>query len=247
VLKDNDLSIIWNVNVIYEDDFLLVIDKPSGLVVHSDQRTEEETLTQWVEKNFPELAEVGGVHMLDMGRTEKRWGIVNRLDREVSGCVLIVKDSATFDNLAEQFRNRLVEKKYIAVVAGNLPQEVGETFEICEPIGRHRKDPRRWAIGAEARNAKRDAKTICKVLKKEKDFTVLEMQPVTGRTHQLRLHVNSLGAAILGDKKYFISEEAVQMPERILLHALSLKFEHPQTKEKFEISSTLPADFSKYL
>lgn len=248
---------------IYEDDFLMVIDKPSGLVVHSDQRTEEETLCGWVKENFPELENIGGVHMLDMGRTEKRWGIVNRLDREVSGCVLIAKTEEVFEELARQFREREVEKRYVAVVYGKILKDngkefgVGDIFEIDEPIGRHRKDPRRWAIGESSRNTKRDAKTICKILKITDKHSVLELQPITGRTHQLRLHVLSLGTSIVGDAKYFPdTEEFVKQKnefdreidvKRILLHAKSLQFVHPKTKEKIFVASELPAEFSQYL
>lgn len=248
--------IMGDVTNLFEDKAILVVDKPSGLVVHSDQRTTEATLCDWVASEYPELAEVGGVHMLDMGRTEKRWGIVNRLDREVSGCILIAKDNETFEELARQFRDREVVKKYIAVVYRKVGSE-GEVFEINEPIGRHRKDPRRWAIGAEARNTKRDAQTICKILKSTDEYSVLELQPVTGRTHQLRLHILSLGTAIVGDGKYFPNDEKFinlknsfdveNKVSRILLHALSVEFVHPVSKQKTLTSSELPEEFRDFI
>jgi 23S rRNA pseudouridine1911/1915/1917 synthase len=255
------------VQIIYEDEWLLVVDKPSGLVVHSDQRTEEETLSGWVQSNHPELESVGGEHMLDMGRTEKRWGVVNRLDRGVSGCVLIAKDEETFQDLARQFRDREVTKKYIALVygqklIGDVEYKEGETFEINEPIGRHRKDPRKWAILAESRNTKREAKTLCRVLKtfnfeNGAGVTTLELQPVTGRTHQLRLHVNALDTAIVGDEKYTLEteeflknkkviDEAV-VPSRILLHAKSLTFHHPKNNLTVEVESQIPEEMSKFI
>lgn len=242
--------------VSFEDESLLVIDKPSGLVVHSDQRTEEATLCDWVASEYPEMAKVGGVHMLDMGRTEPRWGIVNRLDREVSGCIVIAKDEKTFQELARQFREREVIKKYIAIVYGKVAQE-GERFLINESIGRHRKDPRRWAIGMEARNTKRDAHTICTVLHSTHEYSVLELQPVTGRTHQLRLHVLSLGTAIVGDTKYFPTEESFSKIKnnfdvehdvsRILLHALSVEFVHPTTGQNIVVNSKLPLEFKNFV
>lgn len=241
----------------------MVVDKPSGLVVHSDQRTEEETLTQWVGQNFPNLENVGGEHMLDMGRTEKRWGIVNRLDRDVSGCVVIAKDEETFQDLARQFRDREVEKKYIAVAYGKILSKdekglvEGEVLEITESIGRHRKDPRRWATGESARNTKRDAKTLVKVLKKADEYSVLELQPITGRTHQLRLHILSLNTSIVGDVKYFPETEdflkfkndcdETYKASRILLHAFSVKFVHPKTKEVLVVKSELPKEFENFM
>jgi 23S rRNA pseudouridine1911/1915/1917 synthase len=245
-----------SVRKLFEDKSLLVIGKPSGLVVHSDQRTEEATLCDWVASEYPELAKVGGVHMLDMGRTEARWGIVNRLDREVSGCIMIAKDEDTFEELARQFRDREVVKKYIAVVYGKVGTE-GGVFEIDESIGRHRKDPRRWAIGVEARNTKRDAHTVCRVLKSTDEYSVLELQPITGRTHQLRLHVMSLGTAIVGDGKYFPNDErfikvksdfdSENKISRILLHALSVEFVHPVSKQKILASSELPVEFKDFI
>jgi 23S rRNA pseudouridine1911/1915/1917 synthase len=260
-------NVLKQVQIVYEDEWLLVVDKPSSLVVHSDQRTEEETLSDWVQANYPELESVGGEHMLDMGRTERRWGVVNRLDRAVSGCVLIAKDEETFQDLARQFRDREVVKKYVAVVygqklSGGVEYKAGETFEINEPIGRHRKDPRKWAILEEARNTKREAKTLCKVLKNFTfenggSATALELQPVTGRTHQLRLHVNTLGTAIVGDEKYTLeTEDFVQnkkvvdeaiLPSRILLHAKWLTFHHPKNKQTIEVESKLPAEMSEFV
>jgi len=255
------------VKILYEDECLLVVDKPSGLVVHSDQRIEEETLSGWVQAHYPELESVGGEHMLDMGRTEKRWGVVNRLDRGVSGCVLIAKDEETFQDLARQFSDREVVKKYVAVVygqkwSGGVECEIGETIEINEPIGRHRKDPRKWAILEEARNTRREAKTLCKILKNfifenGGGFSTLELQPVTGRTHQLRLHVKALGTAIVGDEKYTLEtkdfiqnkklvDEAI-LPSRILLHAKSLTFHHPKNKQTIEVESKLPEEMSKFI
>lgn len=260
-------SMLKQVQIIYEDECLLVVDKPSGLVVHSDQRTEEETLSDWVQASYPELESVGGEHVLDMARTEKRWGVVNRLDRGVSGCVLIAKDEETFQELARQFRDREVVKKYVAVVYGqklssDVEYKEDETFEINEPIGRHRKDPRKWAILEEARNTKREAKTLCKVLKTFNlenggSITTLELQPVTGRTHQLRLHMNALCTAILGDEKYTLeTEEFIQnkkvvgeavMPSRILLHAKSLTFNHPKSNLPIEVESQIPEEMSKFI
>lgn len=242
--------------ILFEDRDLLVIEKQSGLVVHNDQRTKEATLCDWVASEYPQLSEVGGVHMLDMGRTEARWGIVNRLDREVSGCILVAKDSETFEELARQFREREVIKKYVAVVYGKVGEE-GKVLEINEPIGRHRKDPRRWAIGAESRNTKRDAHTVCKVLKSTEEYSVLELQPITGRTHQLRLHVLSLATAIIGDRKYFPNDEkfidlknsfdAENKISRILLHALSVGFVHPATNQKIIVQSELPPEFKNFV
>ncbi len=266
---------IEEIKVIFEDEKILAIDKPSGLVVHSDGRTEEETLVDWLQENFPELESVGNPHTLDSGRYEKRWGIVNRLDRDTAGIILIAKKEKTFVDLQKQFVGRKVVKEYIAKVCGEIDLEklekenkifkIKENFyKITEPISRHKKDPRIWVCGQNVgeRNSKREAETDFEIIGSNKNFSILKLFPKTGRTHQLRLHCRFIGHPIVGDKKYGIkgitnehdtsqiknlniTKEILEQDkkERFMLHAQSLEFIHPETKQLIKLETELPIVF----
>jgi 23S rRNA pseudouridine1911/1915/1917 synthase len=252
--------------IIFEDEHILVIDKPSGLVVHSDGRTEEESLVDWLKVNFPTLEKVGNPHTLDSSRYTARWGIVNRLDRDTSGLILIAKDEETFLNLQKQFVERSVVKEYSAVVHGEIKNEE-KKFTITEPVSRHKKDPRVWVCGTGVgeRNTKRDAETEVEIVSSKDYITLLKLFPKTGRTHQLRLHCRFLGHPIVGDKKYGVggiinehgTEQIKEVLEnlsedelvndknsRLMLHAKSLEFTHPVTKNILKIETENPSDFS---
>lgn len=205
------------IEIIFEDENLLAIDKPSGLVVHSDGRTKEASLVDWLRGNFPSLENIGNPHTLDSERYEKRWGIVNRLDRDTSGMILIAKDVVTFFDLQKQFSERKVVKEYLAKVWGKIDIEkllqeskvkkIDENqFEISEPVSRHKKDPRIWVCGKNVgeRISKREAVTDFKIIDSKENFSLIKLLPKTGRTHQLRLHCRFIGNPIVGDKKYGI-------------------------------------------
>jgi 23S rRNA pseudouridine1911/1915/1917 synthase len=244
--------------IIFEDKNILVVDKPQGLVVHSDGRTEEETLVDFLELQYPELENVGNPHTLDSGRYSTRWGIVNRLDRDTSGLILIAKDEETFFDLQKQWQEHKVKKIYTAKVWG----EVEGKFEVDEPLSRHKKDPRLWVCGTGVgeRNTKREAKTILEAIRyhKGKNQTELSLVPITGRTHQLRLHCRFIGHPIVGDTKYGIqglaNEYSKKQIEKLLgtlkdedfevdtnskleLRAKALEFTHPVSKKKMVIST----------
>jgi len=238
----------------------LAIDKPSGLVVHGDGRTDEKTLTNWLEKNYPELENIGNPHTLDSGRYTKRWGILNRLDRETSGIILIAKNESVFENLQKQFLGRTIVKEYVAKTwgaAGGRPQK----GKITEPISRHKKDPRIWVCGTGVgeRATKRDAETDYEITPNS-----LRLWPKTGRTHQLRLHARYLGMPIIGDKKYGINgitneHSTAQIDEvlkglsaedfakdkntRLMLHAIGLEFIHPVNGDRIKLETKLPKEF----
>jgi 23S rRNA pseudouridine1911/1915/1917 synthase len=203
-------------------------------VVHTDGRTEEKSLVDWLNEYMSggvapaHQSTIGNPHTLDSGRYVARWGIVNRLDRDTSGIILIAKDNETFFDLQKQFQEHKVVKEYLALVHGSLDLEKPENenkiqkgkenfYKICEPISRHKKDPRIWVcgFGVGERNSKRDAETIFFIPPPEggrlgggilnKRNTLLHLFPKTGRTHQLRLHCRFVGHPIVGDKKYGIS------------------------------------------
>lgn len=244
-----------DVKIIYEDESILAIDKPAGLIVHPDNRTSAPSLVDWLKMNYPELENIGRPHTLDSGKYTSRWGMLNRLDKETSGIVLIAKDEECFQDLYNQFLNHDVKKEYIAEVVGTfLP---GEKGKITEPISRHKKDPRIWVCGTGMgeRKTKRSAETDYEVVEVKGSTTVVKLFPKTGRTHQLRLHMRFIGHPILGDVKYglhgIINEHSASQVEKyfgdtelmeldtntpLQLRAVSVEFIHPLTKIKMKVS-----------
>lgn len=229
------------ISILYEDEHLLAVNKPAGLVVHADGRTKEPTLTDWVLEKYPTLKDVGGMHTLDSGRYAPRAGILHRLDRETSGVILIAKNDETFYYLQRQFLDHSIEKTYNAFVAGVLEKKEGVT-EL--PIGRSRSDFRQWATGEDARGTLRKAETAYRVLKEGGGFSFLELKPKTGRTHQLRVHLKALGHPIVGDKRY---GSACDLDfDRLALHAAKIAFEYPKGKRRI-IEAPPPTDFKEAL
>jgi len=267
-------SLLKDIKVIFEDGSFLAINKPSGLVVHSDGRTEEESLVDWIKMKCNEgggeaaalQEKIGNPHTLDSGRYFPRWGIVNRLDRETSGIILIAKTTVAFENLQKQFIDRTIVKEYSALLWGSVEHSV----KITEPISRHKKDPRIWVCGLTneegGRNTSRDAETDLEINSYHpQHLTLVKLLPKTGRTHQLRLHTRFIGHPIVGDTKYGIngitnehstkqidsllkelSDEDLEVDKnsRLMLHARSLEFTHPVTKEKIKLETELPTDFN---
>lgn len=239
--NDGSGSNLIEPTILFEDEFLVAVDKPAGLVVHSDGRTTEFTLAEWVGKRYPIISEVGGLHTLDSGRYVKRHGILHRLDRETSGVILIAKDDEAFHFLQRQFLARTIKKVYEAFVWG-LPNP--KEGEIDLPIGRSRSDFRQWTTGEEARGTIRKALTSYRVISGNVDTSYLELIPKTGRTHQLRVHMKAIGHPIVCDKRY---ESACGLGfERLALHAKSLVFEHP-TSGNMAVDAPLPPDFLRAL
>jgi len=244
------------IEIIYEDENVLVLNKPAGLVVHSDGKTKEETLSDWVMENYPEMENVG--EPLDTGKEFiKRPGIVHRLDRETSGCIILAKNQDTFSFLKEQFQERKVKKVYNAVVWGNMKTDEGV---VDVPIGRSGKDFRQWSATRGARGQLREAITEYKVLArfsahegyvsdKEEDgekFVFLEVRPKTGRTHQIRVHMKYLNNPIVGDSLYAEGRPYVLSFKRVALHARSLTIEIPEKGQK-TFEAPFPEDFTDLL
>lgn len=232
-----------DIQIIYEDADLLVVNKPSGLVIHSDGRTEEPTLTDWVLSLYPDLLNIGGLHTLDNGRYAPRAGIVHRLDRETSGVVLIAKTDAAFWPLQQQFIAKTTEKTYLAFCLG-VPAIKEGTIDF--PVGRSRADYRQWTVPPIARGNLRDAKTDYRVLMSGvvdgQQYSLIEFKPKTGRTHQLRVHAKAAGFPILCDSRY---ETKTGLGfDRVALHAEKIAFKHPSTGKEMEVIAPLPADFS---
>lgn len=227
--------------ILFEDAELLAVNKPAGLVVHADGRTTEPTLSDWVLEKYPELKEIGGFHTLDSARYASRAGILHRLDRETSGVILIAKNDETFYFLQRQFLDHSIEKTYTAIVEGTLDKKEGV---IALPIGRSRSDFRQWTTGEDARGTLRTATTAYRVLNEGEGFSLLELKPQTGRTHQLRVHLKAIGHPIICDKRY--GSLCALGFERLALHATTLTFEYPKG-ERRTIEAAPPADFTAAL
>jgi len=231
-----------SIQVIYEDENIVAVNKPSGLVVHSDGKTKEETLVDWVLGKYPEIKEVGEPVVLSNGIKIYRPGIVHRLDRETSGVIVVAKNQETFLFLKRQFQDRRIKKVYRAIVHGKFKKNRGT---IDKPIGKNKKDFRVWSV-VNTRGVLRDAVTQYKVLCSLGDFSYIEVYPKTGRTHQIRVHMKSIQRPIVGDKLYSNKEDNSLGINRVALHALSLTLSLRGGRE-LKIEASLPDDFKKAL
>ncbi len=225
---------VEHVQIIYEDRSLLVLDKPSGLAVHGDGRTQEETLADWLLEKYPEIHNVGEPMKLPSGEVILRPGVVHRLDRETSGVMLVAKNQETFLALKKEFQERRVKKTYRAFVYGIVKNDEGL---IDKPIGRSRSDPRKWSAEYGAKGTLRlrsgqggtglrEAVTEYKVLARDEknDATYLEAYPKTGRTHQIRVHLKAVGHPVVCDKIYAPKKPCILNFTRLALHAFAIEF-----------------------
>ncbi len=222
-----------NIEVVFENDDFLVIDKPAGLVVHPSSATPSGTLVNWLIWKYPEIKNVG--------ESELRPGVVHRLDKDTSGLMVIAKNQNSFGWLKAAFQKREVRKRYYALVAGVLEKDEGI---ISYPIGRSSHDPTHQ-IAYLAKNkiplSAKQAITEWRVVKRYAGFTFLELTPKTGRMHQLRVHLKAIGHPVAGDEKYGSRPLAPKNLGRMFLHSFGLSFENPRG-EKFSFSAPLPAD-----
>ena len=214
--------------ILFEDDDLLVVNKPAGLVVHPGAGHAQHTLVNALLHHCSSLSGIGG---------KARPGIVHRLDKETSGCLVVAKNDEAHRGLSEQFAARSVEKIYFALVAGKLRKGAGI---IEASIGRHPKDRQRMSVRSSRGRA---AKTEYRVLRSSSEASLIECKLHTGRTHQIRVHLHHLGHPVLGDKVY-ASKLAKTFP-RQMLHAWKLGFTHPSTAGWKIFEAPMPEDFSE--
>lgn len=212
--------------IAYEDEHLLVVDKGAGLVVHPARGHREGTLSQL-------LAGVAA------GGDEGRPGIVHRLDRDTSGLLVVARSEEAHGLLQAALAQRRVEREYVALVVGRPPARTG-TIEA--PIGRDPQVRTRMAIGG---NAPREARTHFTLERALPGFTLLHVRLETGRTHQIRVHMQAIGHPVVGDPEY--GAPGVLGLERQFLHAARLAFEHPFSGERVEVRSALPEDLARAL
>ncbi len=221
--------------VLYEDADILVLDKAAGMVVHPGAGNPSGTLVNAILAHCPDLAGVGG---------ELRPGIVHRLDKDTSGVMVVAKHDRAIRALQRQFKNRTVDKRYVALVIGRLEPESGL---IEAPIDRHRIHRQRMAVAAEGRMAR----TRWEVQARYRDaarrpYTLVEAQLLTGRTHQIRVHFAWLGFPLLGDALYGPAQPPLVAP-RQFLHARALTLAHPGSGEEMLFTAPLPFDLAAVL
>ena len=231
----------FKINILYEDDDVLVVNKPSGLVVHSDGKTKEPTLTDWILENYPDVRGVGEPTKLSDGTMIDRPGIVHRLDRETSGVLLVAKNQKAFEFLKKQFQEREMEKTYRAFVYGEMKNDSGV---IDRPIARSTGDFRKWTAERGRRGEEREAVTEYRVLARYNGFSFLDVHPKTGRTHQIRVHLKAISHPVVCDKLYASKKECALGFSRLALHAFSLKFNTPSDKTVI-VEAPYPDDFKE--
>ena len=215
-------------DILFEDDDLIVINKPAGLTVHPGAGQREQTLVNALLSHCTTLSGIGG---------KERPGIVHRLDRETSGCLVVAKNDLAHRELSRQFADRNVEKIYLALVVGK-PRKPASVIE--ERIGRHPVHRQRMSVTTKRG---RTAKTEYRVLRSTGDASLIECRLHSGRTHQVRVHFHHLGHAVLGDKVY-APRVAKNFP-RQMLHAWKLGFRHPRTGEWKQFQAPVPDDFKE--
>jgi 23S rRNA pseudouridine1911/1915/1917 synthase len=214
--------------VVHEDADVVVIDKPAGLVVHPGAGNQTGTLVHGLLARYPELAGVGA---------PDRPGIVHRLDAGTSGLLVVARRPAAYESLVAQLQARTVERRYLTLVVGTVEAQAGV---VDAPIGRSGSDPTRMAVSARGREA-RTRYDVQERFLEPFAATSLECRLETGRTHQIRVHLNAIGHPVLGDARYGGGRAGVDL-DRPFLHAHSLSFDHPGTGLRASFTSALPPD-----
>jgi 23S rRNA pseudouridine1911/1915/1917 synthase len=215
-------------NIIYEDDDVIVVDKPAGLAVHPAPGRPGHTLLNAVLSHFPHLADISD---------SLRPGIVHRLDKDTSGVMLVAKNRVAQTGLINQFKARSIVKAYLVLVRGRLTPERGI---IEAAVGRDPRNRKRMAVV----HGGREARTEYQVIKYLGDCSLLEVLPETGRTHQIRVHLAAIGYPVVGDAVYGVKSDHLS---RQFLHASRLGFKLPSTGEYVEFNSELPPDLAQAL
>lgn len=235
----NKANKIESISILYEDADVMAINKPAGLIVHEDGRTIEPSVVEWVRATHPEIIGVGEPMTLQNGDTIDRPGIVHRLDRETSGVLLIAKNQDTFLFLKRQFQKHEIEKRYHAFVYGNFKELTGT---IDKPIGRSAGDFRKWSSGKGTRLRTRPAITRYTVLLQNREAAYLDLEPKTGRTHQIRVHLQTIGHPVVCDSRYAPNKPPLLSFKRLALHSVSLTCSMLSGK-KMTFEAPEPEDF----
>ncbi|MFA6636054.1 MAG: RluA family pseudouridine synthase [Candidatus Omnitrophota bacterium] len=216
-------------DILYEDEQLIVINKPAGMVVHPGSGREKGTLISALLYYLGELPE--------SIESSRRPGVVHRLDKDTSGVMVVAKSEKALRVLSDEFRERTVKKTYVAVLSGNVEMDNGV---VDAPLARQKLD--RKKMGVEYSEG-RPSRTVYHVLERFGDFTLVRLDLLTGRTHQIRVHMKHIGNPVAGDKEYGGKGEI----DRQALHAETLGLIHPETKERMEFSAPMPEDMADFI
>ena len=226
-IKPQDIPL----DIVYEDNDILVVNKQKGLVVHPGNGNPDGTLVNAIMNHCKEsLSGIGG---------EIRPGIVHRLDKDTSGILIIAKNDKAHINISEQIKNHEVKKTYIALVRGIVRENMAT---IDMPIARSNKDRTKMAVSKNGKNAI----THIKVLERFKEFTLLEVNIETGRTHQIRVHLSEIGYPIVGDYVYSNGKNQFNVVGQ-MLHSMRIEFKHPVTNKQMKLEAELPEYFKEVL
>lgn len=233
-----------DIPILFEDEALVAIDKPAGLVVNRAQSVKEETVQDWIEQHYgiPSLPQTE-----ETQEFVSRSGIVHRIDKETTGILLIAKTVDAFKELQRQFREHEIKKTYVAIVHGNL---VPEASEIRAPVGRLPWNTERFGIVPGGKESITKYKVISHHYLQKEEFTFVELYPETGRTHQIRVHMKYINHPLLGDYLYAgrkTSRNDRKWAQRVMLHAKRIVLSHPVTHEALAIDSPMPDDMNKIL
>lgn len=218
-----------DLDIVYEDADVLVVNKPKGMVVHPAPGHMTGTLVNGLMYHCKDLSGINGV---------LRPGIVHRIDKDTSGLLMVAKNDTAHESLVNQLVNKTVTRKYIALVHGHIAHDKGT---IDAPIGRDQKDRQKQAVVDNGKHAV----THFQVVERFGDYTLLECRLETGRTHQIRVHMNYIGFPLVGDPKYG-PKKTIDFGGQVL-HAATLGFDHPSTGEYLEFEASLPADYEQLL
>ncbi len=240
-------------DIVYEDEFLAVINKPAGMVVHPGAGISSGTLANALAHKFKiqnSKFKIEGDRNTQIDELKSKVGIVHRLDKDTSGLIVAAKTREAHENLLEQFQNREVYKSYIALVHGEMDEDRGE---IDAPIAREKHNRTKMGVRAHGRNAL----SLWKVKKRFEKFTLIDVEIKTGRTHQIRVHCAHINHPVVGDETYNAGRDksvadveirqAIQKLNRFFLHAHKLYFTHPQTKEYLKFTAPLPDELTEFL
>ncbi|OGH06825.1 MAG: hypothetical protein A2W22_02130 [Candidatus Levybacteria bacterium RBG_16_35_11] len=235
---------------LFEDESILVLNKPAGITVNRSETTRhEETVQDWLEKRL-KTEKLKLRNRLSESDFYKRAGIVHRLDKETSGILLVAKDEDSFMNLQKQFKERMVKKTYLALTHGKIKVKEGE---IKVPVGRLPWNRKRFGILAGGRESVTEYKVLNYFISKKNNsefYSLVELYPKTGRTHQIRVHLKFINHPIFSDFLYAgrkTAREDRKILKRVFLHASKISFSHPKSGERMAFESPLPPDLSKTL
>lgn len=243
-MENDSVDAVLDIEVLYEDDSCVVINKPVGLLVHNDGRSTEPTVVDWLLARAPLARGVGEVGFTQSGEALERSGVVHRLDRDTSGVLILAKTEHMFGHLKSQFHDHHVRKEYRAFVYGHMKEKWGTINRL---IGRNAKDHRLRSAERGAYGTLRSAVTNWELIAQSATHAYLKVFPKTGRTHQIRVHLKAIGRPIVGDTLY--APEVLQRGDslgftRLALHAYCLKIVLPDMKEHL-FCAPLPLDFER--